>query len=206
MAPRIRSDAIPSRRKKSEALAPPSADTLRILAWDLWEGGPMYAGRLQTVARVISQQKPSAVILRGLSQDGIHLMQKTQMWKRLQLRAAGLPLDPQEAPAIALLTPRTTEISDISLFSATGGAEPGVTFRISIGCNSSVVLAVDGCRLKRPPVEVAAPDNTIASVGDYVRWASSSPDRVYVTNRCAFLPGDGVFGALDNRCFDAWLT
>ena len=182
--------------KKAEAEDPrPKVGALRLPTRDIWDDGPLYDARLNTVAQVIFKQRASAIFLRGLSREGIQILRKTQMWNRLRLSDLDFPNNDQRATALVLNAAGDTAITDIEMSPIDIVANPGILFRVTTGSAGSVLVALARYRFSRPLGEAPAPEALVAPTSEYIRWAASALDRVYVSNRRGSAPDETGGGA-----------
>ena len=71
----------------------PHLDAIRILTWGIWEKGHLYTARLNTgpPPHVIFNQRPSAIIFRGLNQESVQILRKTQIRGASSFKGGGVP-------------------------------------------------------------------------------------------------------------------
>ena len=106
----------PSKKTEAEC-PPPQGGSILLLTWEIWVSGPLYDARLRTIAKVIYKQRPSAIILRGVNSEGVRILRKIQMWKRLRLSHVDFPHNVHTSPSLAIVAACDTVITDIEPFS-----------------------------------------------------------------------------------------
>ena len=59
---------------------------MRLLAWNLWGGGPLFDARLKAAVRVVSGIRPTIFLAHCLPPDGPDLLKPVPSWRRVGIR------------------------------------------------------------------------------------------------------------------------